>query len=144
MTIFRIPNMSFTCILCLCYSIATLNISFLPLSDGFLLNSLQATQSKLQIGQINRSQRGSKCGSLHMQSEWFNVKAFQDLKQKIQQKKTPEVDAGPRVILGETPWGRYLFKMFLSLFAGSFFSRVQILSIECRGLWQGQRGWPSQ
>jgi hypothetical protein len=42
-----------------------------------------------------------------MQAEWFNVKALQDLQQKIQQKKEKAVDTGPSVILGEAPWGRY-------------------------------------
>ena len=108
-------------------SFAIVHTTLVSLCDAFLLNALFVPQSTGHSGSACYVKEGcpgwsvglaqvkpmSKChrtyaqSFIRMQSEWFNVRALQDLQQKIQQKKSsPEVDSGPRVILGEAPWGR--------------------------------------
>jgi hypothetical protein len=92
----------------LLYSFALALFYFSPCIEGFVLSPLGWSQIRPDAGhQGVCSRRPRQSGALRMQAEWFNVKALQDLQQKIQKKKEKVVDTGPSVILGEAPWGRY-------------------------------------
>jgi hypothetical protein len=89
----------------LLYSLALALFHFPPGIEGFVLSPLG--WSPIRPDAVHQGRRPRLSCALRMQAEWFNVKALQDLQQKIQQKKEKAVDTGPSVILGEAPWGRY-------------------------------------